>query len=214
MKILLADDHAVVRKGLKTILETDLPGAAVSEAVDGIQAVDLASRLNPDLVILDIGMPGINGLDAIPQILQKNPAARILILSVYKDQDFVEQAFQAGALGYLLKECAVEELVGAVKAVFAGKTYISAALSRLMTKKGPPGQRAVVADRLEALSLREREILGMVAEGCANAEIGAKLFLSPATVKTHRRNLMAKLDIHNVSALVRFAIEHKLDLRR
>jgi DNA-binding NarL/FixJ family response regulator len=214
MKILLADDHAVVRKGLKTILETDLPGAAVSEAVDGIQAVDLAGRLNPDLVILDIGMPGISGLDAIPQILQKNPAARILILSIYKDQDFVDQAFQAGALGYLLKECAVEELVGAVKAVFAGKTYISATLSRLMTKKGPPGKRAVVADRLGALSLREREILGMIAEGYANAKIGAKLFLSPETVKTHRRNLMAKLDIHNISTLVRFAIEHQLDLRR
>lgn len=214
MKILLADDHAVVRKGLRAILETDLPGVVVSEAVDGIQAVDLAYRLNPDLIILDIGMPGLSGLDAIPQILQKNPAARILILSIYKDQDFVDQAFQAGAFGYLLKECAVEELVGAVKAVFAGKTYISAALSRLMTKKGPPGKRAVVADRLEALSLREKEILGMLAEGYANAGIGDKLFLSPETVKTHRRNLMAKLDIHNVSALVRFAIEHKLDLRR
>ncbi|MCX6349015.1 MAG: response regulator transcription factor [Candidatus Aureabacteria bacterium] len=214
MKILLADDHAVVRKGLRAILETDLPGVVVSEAVDGIQAVDLAYRLNPDLIILDIGMPGLSGLDAIPQILQKNPAARILILSIYKDQDFVDQAFQAGAFGYLLKECAVEELVVAIKVVFAGKTYISAALSRLMTKKGPPGKRAVVADRLEALSLREKEILGMLAEGYANAGIGDKLFLSPETVKTHRRNLMAKLDIHNVSALVRFAIEHKLDLRR
>jgi DNA-binding NarL/FixJ family response regulator len=214
MKILLADDHAVVRRGLKTILETDLPGSVVSEAVDGIQAVDLAVRTKPDLIILDIGMPGISGLDAIPQILRKTPAARILILSVYKGKDFVEQAFQSGARGYLLKECAVHELVRAVKAIVCGKTYISAALSRLVPSKSISGKKTVVEDRLGMLSLREKEVLGMIAEGYPNAEIGAKLFISPETVKTHRRNLMAKLGIHNVSSLVRFAFEHKLALRR
>ena len=214
MKILLADDHAVVRRGLKTILEADLAGSVVSEAVDGIQAVDLAGRLQPDLIILDIGMPGISGLDAIPQILRKTPSARILVLSVYKGKDFVEQAFQSGARGYLLKECAVEELVSAVRAIGAGQTFIGAALSRLAARPAALGKKAAVGDKLGMLSLREKEILGLIAAGHPNAKIGAKLFISTETVKTHRRNLMAKLGIHNTSTLVRFAFEHKLALRR
>lgn len=214
MKILLADDHAVVRRGLKTILESELPGVAVSEAVDGIQAVEMAGRLEPDLIILDVGMPGLSGLEAIPQIIRKTPNARILVLSVYKGKEFVEQAFQAGARGYLLKECAVSELVRAVRAVAAGSTYLGAAFSRLVPRPPAKGKRGGVSDRLEMLSLREKEILGLVAAGYPNAEIGNKLFISPETVKTHRRNLMAKLGIHNTPTLVRFALENKLALRR
>ena len=127
-KILLADDHAVVRKGLRAILEKELPGCTVIEASDGVRAVDLARREEPELVVVDIGMPGLNGLEAIRQIIRRSPRIRILVLSLHAEEAIVRRSFEYGASGYLLKECAVDELVGAVKAVFVGKQYLSAGL--------------------------------------------------------------------------------------
>ncbi len=212
-KILLADDHAVVRKGLRAILEKELSGCTVIEASDGLQAVDLARREEPELAVLDIGMPGLNGLEAIRQIIKRSPVIRILVLSLHTEEAIVRQAFEYGASGYLLKECAVDELVGAVKAVFIGKRYLSAGLPdsvrdavRRKRKKDP------VSDPIdiENLTTREREVLGLLAEGHNNSAIAEQLFISPDTVKTHRKNLMRKLDVHNIAALVKLALEHQL----
>ena len=211
VKILLADDHAVVRKGLRSILEKDLPGCTIIEASDGVRAVDLARREEPELVVLDIGMPGLNGLEVIRQILRRSPQIRILVLSLHAEEPIVRRSFEYGASGYLLKECAVDELVGAVKAVFLGKRYLSAGLPdsvrdavRRKTKK------AQVSDPLENLTPREREVLGLLASGHTNSVIAEELFISPETVKTHRKNLMRKLDLHNISSLVKLAIENHL----
>ncbi len=210
-KILLVDDHAVVRKGLRAILEKDLSGCTVIEASDGVRAVDLARREEPELVVIDIGMPGLNGLEAIRQIIRRSPRIRILVLSLHDEEAIVRRSFEYGASGYLLKECAVDELVGAVKAVFLGKRYLSAGLPasvrdavRRKRKKYP------ISDPLEMLTSREREVLGLLAEGHNNSAIAQQLFISPETVKTHRKNLMRKLDVHNISSLVKLAIENHL----
>ena len=210
-KILLVDDHAVVRKGLRSILEKDLPGCTIIEASDGVRAVDLARREEPELVVLDIGMPGLNGLEAIRQILHRSPQIRILVLSLHAEEAIIRRAFEYGASGYLLKECAVEELVGAVKTVFSGKKYLSAGLPdsvrRAIRRKD---KRDPISDPLEKLTSREREVLGLLAEGHNNSAIAKYLFISPQTVKTHRRNLMRKLEVHNLPALVKLALEHHL----
>ena len=210
-RILLADDHAVVRKGLRAILEKELPGCTVIEASDGVRAVDLARREEPELVVVDIGMPGLNGLEAIRQIIRRSPRIRILVLSLHTEEAIVLSSFEYGASGYLLKECAVEELVDAVKAVFSGKRYLSAGLPasvreavRSKKKKSP------VSDPLEKLTPREREVLGLLAEGHNNSAIAEHLFVSPDTVKTHRKNLMRKLDVHNLPSLVNLALKHHL----
>jgi DNA-binding NarL/FixJ family response regulator len=210
-KILLVDDHVVVRKGLRAILEKDLPECTIIEASDGVRAVDLARREEPELIVIDIGMPGLNGLEAIRQIIRRSPRIRILVLSLHDEEPIVRRSFEYGASGYLLKECAVDELVGAVKAVFLGKRYLSAGLpdsvrDAVRRKK----KNAPVSDPLESLTHREREILGLLAAGHKNSAIAEELFISPETVKTHRKNLMRKLDLHNISSLVKLALEHHL----
>ena len=210
-KILLADDHAVVRKGLRAILEKELSGCTVIEAADGVRAVDLARREEPELAVVDISMPGLNGLEAIRQIIRRSPGIRILVLSLHTEEAIVRRAFEYGASGYLLKECAVDELVGAVKAVFIGKRYLSAGLPasvrEAVRRKRKQDQ---ISDPLEMLTSREREVLGLLAEGHNNSAIAQQLFISPETVKTHRKNLMRKLDVHNLPALVKLALEHHL----
>jgi len=213
MRILLADDHDVVRKGLRTILEKDVPGCIVIEAADGLQAVDLARRLKPELAVLDISMPGLNGLEAVRQISRLDPGPRIIILSIHQSETFVNSALRYGASAYLLKECVVEELTKAIGVVRRGKLYLSPPL-RGFLRPGPNGSRNPGAGgAIEGLSDREREILGLLAEGFTSIEIGKKLHLSPETVKTHRKNLMRKLRVHNLPALVKLALEHKLNPR-
>ena len=212
-KILLADDHAVIRKGLRTILEKDIPGSVIIEARDGLETVDLARRFRPEMAILDIGMPGLNGLEAIRQILHHQPGIKIMILSIHKGKDFVIEALRQGAAAYLLKECAVEELVDAIKAVFDGKKYLSPPLRNLIPSDHSKIGAAGTKSELEKLSPREREVLGLLAEGNSNREIAEKLYLSPETVKTHRKHIMKKLDIHNLTALIRFALDNRLNPR-
>ncbi len=207
--ILLADDHAVVRKGLRTILEREWPGVLVAEAAEGLEAVKLARSLRPELVILDLGMPGLNGLEVIRQVREKLPGAKIMVLSVHDDYLLVQEALRRGASAYLLKECAVDELIGAIAAVFKGKSYLSPALSPLLSSLSPPEEE----DRLGKLTSREREVLGLLAEGYTSKQIAERLFLSPETVRTHRKHLMSKLDIHNLSRLVKFALDHNLNPR-
>jgi len=210
-KILLVDDHAVVRKGLRAILEKELSGCTVIEASDGLRAVDLARREEPELVVIDIGMPGLNGLEAIRQIIRHGPQVKILVLSLHAEEAIVVRAFAYGASGYLLKECAVDELIVAVKAIFKGKRYLSAGFPDSVREPvWRKSKKVPISDPLKNLTYREREVLGLLAEGHKNSAIAKKLFISPETVKTHRKNLMRKLDLHNISSLVKLALEHHL----
>ena len=206
LRLLLGDDHTVLRHGLRKILEDRRDWRVVAEAGNGRDAVREALALNPDVAVLDIGMPLLSGIEATRQILRRAPSVRVLILSMHSDQAYVTQAVQAGARGYLLKESAGAELIEAIVAVAAGKTYFSPAVAdvvfddyvRSLTDKG-------ITDRYDSLSEREREVLQLVAEGRRSKEIGDVLSISPATVETHRTHILQKLGLRNTVEVVRYA---------
>jgi DNA-binding NarL/FixJ family response regulator len=206
LRILLGDDHTVLRHGLRKILEERRDWHVVAEAGNGRDAVREATTLNPDLAILDIGMPLLNGIEATRQIVRRAPGVRVLILSMHSDQAYVTQAVQAGARGYLLKESAGAELLEAIAAVAAGKSYFSPAVAQVvfddyvktLSEKG-------ITDPYDSLSEREREVLQLVAEGRSSKEIAELLSISPATVETHRAHLLQKLRLHNTVEVVRYA---------
>ena len=206
LRVLLGDDHAVLRQGLRKILEDRRDWRVVAEAGNGRDAVREAIELNPDVAVLDIGMPLLNGIEATRQIVKRMPGVRVLILSMHSDQAYVTQAVQAGARGYLLKESAGDELIAAITAVAAGKSFFSPAVAqvvfddyvRSLTERG-------ITDRYDALSEREREVLQLVAEGKSSKEIADVLSISPATVETHRTHLLQKLGLRNTAEVVRFA---------
>jgi DNA-binding NarL/FixJ family response regulator len=206
LRVLLGDDHTVLRQGLRKILEDRRDWRVVAEAGNGRDAVREAIELNPDVAVLDIGMPLLNGIEATRQIVRRVPGVRILILSMHSDQAYVTQAVQAGARGYLLKESAGDELIAAITAVAAGKSFFSPAVAqvvfddyvRSLTERG-------ITDRYDALSEREREVLQLVAEGKSSKEIADVLSISPATVETHRTHLLQKLGLRNTAEVVRFA---------
>jgi len=206
--VLLADDHAVVRDGLRLLLEASGEFQVVGMAVDGIEAVRHALDLRPQVVVMDVAMPGMNGIDASQQILETWPEARIVILSMYVSSEHVHRALQAGASGYLLKESAGAEVVEAVRTVAAGQRYLSRKITETVIDDYIHSRQSV--NPLESLSPRERQVLQLTAEGRSNAEIAGLLFLSPKTVETYRSRLMQKLDLQDVPALVKFAINHGL----
>jgi two-component system, NarL family, response regulator NreC len=205
--ILLGDDHTLMRQGVRKILEERPDWTVVDEAKDGREAVQKAVTLEPDVAILDIGMPLLNGIEAARQIQRRAPSVRILIVSMHDSEAYIIQALQAGARGYLLKDSADTELIRAVTAVSSGKSYFSPAVSAVMlddyvrqlADKG-------LSDRYDSLSEREREIFQLVAEGHSNKEIAEMLYLSPTTVETHRAHVLQKLDIHNMAELVLYAV--------
>jgi DNA-binding NarL/FixJ family response regulator len=207
LSILLGDDHTLVRQGIRKILEERQAWTVVDEACDGREAVRKALELQPDVAILDIGMPLLNGIEATRQIVRRAPNIRVLILSMHTDEAYIVQALQAGARGYLLKESADVDLVHAVTAVSSDKSFFSPSVAtvvlddyvRHLTEKG-------VVDRYESLSEREREVLQLVAEGRSNKEVADLLCLSPATVETHRAHILQKLDVHNTAELVLYAV--------
>ena len=207
MKILLGDDHTVVRQGLRKIIEDHQDWQVIAEAADGREAVRLAVDLRPDVAVLDIGMPLLNGIEATRQILKRVPDLAILILSMHSDEAFVMRALQAGARGYLLKDSADTDLIRGVTAVAARKSFFSPAAAKVMlddylrhlAKKG-------IVDRYEALSEREREIFQLIAEGYSNKDIADLLSISVATVETHRAHILQKLDVHNTAELVLYAV--------
>jgi DNA-binding NarL/FixJ family response regulator len=207
MKILLADDHNVLRKGLRRILEEQPDLEVVGEASDGRQAVSLAQSLKPDIVVMDIAMPLMNGLEATRQILQRNSSLNVLILSMYSDENYVVQVLRAGARGYLLKDTAEEDLITAVRTVAKGQPFFSPKIAKLLL--GDSMQRIRhegVTDSYELLTPREREVLQLIAEGKSNKEVAAALFVSPTTIETHRARIMDKLDLHSTADIVLYAV--------
>lgn len=207
IRILIADDHGIVRTGLKLLLDR-LPEMEVAgEAADGREAVRLAAVLRPDIVIMDIAMPLLNGLQAAEQVIHENPRTGVIFLSMHTDESYIVKALDAGARGYLLKDNADEDMERAIRAVAAGKPYFSPAIAqamleddvRLMRKRG-------VQDSYDLLTEREREILQLLGEGKSNKEAAGVLNLSPYTVETHRTNLMQKLGLHNTAEIVLYAV--------
>ena len=207
LRLLLGDDHTLVRHGLLKLLEERPEWEVVAEVGDGREAVRAAVALTPDVAIIDVAMPLLNGIDAAQQILRRVPATRILMLSMHADEAYVTRALQAGATGYLLKDSAGKELFKAVEAVASGQPFFSPAIERLMLDdyvRRVAGSGA--ADRYETLSEREREVFQLIAEARSNKEVAAMLDISPATVETHRARILQKLDIHNVAELVLYAV--------
>lgn len=207
LRLLIGDDHTLVRQGLRKILEERPDWDVVAEVGDGRDAIRRAAALKPDVAILDVGMPLLNGIDATQQIVRKAPETKVLILSMHSDEAYVTRALQAGAKGYMLKDSAGKDLLKGVAAVAAGQSFFSPAVARLMLDDYVRRVAGTgVADRYESLSEREREIFQLIAEGRTNKEVAELLTISPATVETHRAHILQKLDIHNTAELVLYAV--------
>ena len=206
LRILLADDHTVVRQGIRKVLEERPEWQVVAEAGDGRDAVRLAEELRPDVAVVDVSMPRLNGVEATRQITHRVPHTKVLVLSMYSDEAYVSQMLKAGATGYLLKDSAGVDLLQAVQAVSEGKSFFSPAVARLMSDDYARQRREDAVDRYESLSGREREIFQLVAEGKINKEIAALLFISSSTVETHRGRIMEKLDLHSAAEIVLYAV--------
>ncbi|MDH3626504.1 MAG: response regulator transcription factor [Acidobacteriota bacterium] len=203
LRVLLADDHTLVRAGIRSLLES-IPGVeVVAEADDGREALELIAKRRPDVALLDIGMPGLNGLELAKRVPHESPKTKIIILSMHADANYVNQALRAGVHGYLLKGAAVSELPLALSAVTRGETYLTPKVSRFVVDGFLSGEEA---GPLEGLTRRQCEILQLIAEGNSTKEIAGMLDLGVKTVETHRSRLMDRLDIHDVAGLVRFAI--------
>jgi DNA-binding NarL/FixJ family response regulator len=205
IRVLLADDHTLVRAGLRGLLQGIDGVEVVGEAEDGHDALRLAAELHPDVVLLDIGMPGLNGLDAAGQLVKIDDRLRVLILSMHSAEEYVLRALRAGCAGYLLKRSALNELEIAVRAVARGETYLSPGVSKQVVDDYV-GRTGGAADPLEALTPRQREILQLVAEGHTSKEIAERLQLSFKTVEAHRAQIMERLGLQDVTGLVRFAV--------
>jgi DNA-binding NarL/FixJ family response regulator len=207
IRILLADDHNIMRRGLRLLLERQPGFEVVSEAADGRQAVERAEAAKPDIVILDIAMPNLSGIEAAQRIGALLPQAAIIILSMHSDEGYVLRALKAGAKGYLLKDSAEDDLIEAIKAVGSGKAFFSPEISKILVEDYVRDMRKRDAeDSYELLTSREREILQLLAEGKSNKDIATLLNLSLYTVETHRRNLQDKLNLHSVAELILYAV--------
>ena len=206
IRILLADDHMLVRQGFKMILSAQPDMQMVGEAANGREAVELAEKLQPDLVVMDVTMPELNGIEATRRLVTIAPRARVLALSMHKDSVYVREILRAGARGYLLKDSADADLIAAVRAVAKGEGYLSPAVSEAVLTD----YRRHVTDPLDLLTTREREVLQMIAEGKTNKEIATLLNLSVYTVEAHRGRVMEKLNLHSTGELVRFALRNGL----
>jgi len=207
IRILLADDHKLMRSGLKALIEQQSDLTVVGEADDGRQAVALAASLKPDLLVMDIGMPNLNGIEAALQITQAHPETAIVMLSMHSDESYVLRALKSGAKGYLLKDSAESDLIRAVHAVAGGKSFFSPAVSKvLLDDYVRKLRRSGTEDAYDLLTPREREILQLVAEGKSNKDVANLLNLSVYTIETHRSNLMEKLNLRGVPELILYAV--------
>ena len=206
IRILLADDHAVVRQGFKMILGAEADMEIVGEAGNGREALELAEKWKPDVVVMDVAMPELNGIEATRRMMGSLPHTRVIALSMHKDSVFVREGLRAGARGYLLKDSGASDLVSAVRAVANGEGYLSPAVSNAVLDD----YRKHVTNPIDLLSSREREVLQMLAEGKTNKEIAGVLNLSVYTVDAHRGHIMEKLNLHSINDLVRFAVRNGL----
>ncbi|HEY2012413.1 MAG TPA: response regulator transcription factor [Bryobacteraceae bacterium] len=207
IRVLIADDHVLMRAGLRLVIEQQPDLTVVGEADDGRQAVAMAESLKPDLVVMDIGMPNLNGIEACRKIREQLPDVEVVMLSMHSDEGYVLRALKAGARGYLLKDSAEADLANAIRAVSEGKSFFSPAVGKVLLEDYMRKlQRAGVEDSYELLSPREREILQLIAEGKSSKEIANLLNLSPYTVETHRARLMQKLNLRGVPELILYAV--------
>jgi DNA-binding NarL/FixJ family response regulator len=205
--IILADDHVLVRRGLKLILEENSNLEIAAEVGDGLELLSVLQKINPDLIVLDVSMPNLRGIEAIPEIRRVRPNAKVLMLTMHKEEDYLYQAISAGANGYLLKEDAEKELFSAIEHIKNGKIYISPGLADQSMQNWARMRRGEDdSQHIESLTVREREVLKLIAEGKSNKEIGDLLFISMRTVERHRANMMSKLNIRKTAELVQYAL--------
>lgn len=207
LRIVLADDHTVVRSGLRVLLERHQNFEVVAEAENGRDAVTLSTSLHPDIVVMDVGMPLLNGIEATAALLKQSPSTGVIVLSMYSDESYVMRALKAGARGYLLKDSAAPDLLSAIDAVSNGRSFFSPSIRELLAEDYVRVLRQKgEVDSYELLSPREREILQLLAEGKTNKEVAATLFISPYTVETHRGNILEKLGLHSAAELILYAV--------
>jgi two-component system response regulator NreC len=210
VKILIADDHQIVRQGLRFLLEKEADLKVVAEAEDGRTTVRLARELTPGVIIMDVAMPDLNGIEATRQIIMESPGTKVIALSMYADRRFVVNMLKAGASGYLLKECAFEELTRAIRVVLAHKTYLSPGVTDILVKDCKLGAPPNEVSAFGLLTPREREVLQLMSEGKPTTKIADQLHVSIKTVESHRQQLMQKLNLHSVAELTKYAIREGL----
>lgn len=209
-RVLLADDHRIIREGLRSLLQKQSDMEVVDEAQDGITAVRLTEKLHPDIVIMDIGMPDLNGIEAARQIVNRVKGVKVIALSMHSDKRFVLEMLKAGASGYLLKDCAFEELVDAIRAVNTGQIYLSNRVTGVVVDEFLHNRPGSGASAYNLLSPREREVLQLLAEGNTTKNIAAFLNVSTKTIETHRQQIMEKLNLHSVAELTKYAVKEGL----
>lgn len=211
IKVLIVDDHAIVRHGLSRSIQQQEDMEVVGQASDGHVAVDMARQLTPNVVLMDVSMPALNGIEATRAVLRESPGSRVIALSMHSAKQYVREMFRAGASGYLLKDCEFDELVQTIRLIAEGQTYISPAISRIVVENyahgGTPEEKE---SAFSVLTQREREVLQLMAEGHSTKQIAMQLFISPKTVEAHRLRIMNKLDIDNVALLTKYAIQEGL----
>jgi DNA-binding NarL/FixJ family response regulator len=210
LKIVLADDHKIIREGLRTLLERHEDFQIIAEAGDGRSAVRIVGEQKPDLIVMDTIMPDLNGIEATRQIKAGYPEIKVIALSMYSDKQFVMQMLQAGASGYILKDCAFKELVYAIQSVADGYIYLSPKINTILLKEKVFAPREVNSSVFTLLSGREREVLQLIAEGKSTKEIAEALFVSVKTIETHRQQIMSKLNLHSIAGLTKYAIREGL----
>ncbi len=207
VRVLLAEDHTLVRKALRSLLEAETDIEVVGEAEDGREAVEQVGQLHPDLVLMDISMPSLNGLEATRQIRQRFPEVKVLVLTMHADEEHIFQILRAGASGYVVKKAAPSELISAIQTVYRGDTFLSPSVSRTVVQEYIRWAEAMEGeDDYSRLTPREREVLQLIAEGHSNREMAGMLHISVKTVEGHRANLMDKLDLHSTAELTQYAI--------
>jgi DNA-binding NarL/FixJ family response regulator len=209
IRVLIADDHAIVREGVRALLALSDDIVVVGEAADGLEAIEMARRLSPDVILMDIAMPGLGGLEATLEIRKDNPQAKVLVLSQYEDREYIRRFLKAGVSGYVLKKAAGSELTSAIRAVHRGGLVLDPEVAReAMREQVESTGRGRAADPYDTLTDREKQVLKLVAEGHSNKAVAELLAISVKTAMSHREHIMQKLDLHSRTELIRFALQH------